>query len=96
MDILISQNNEILSHLNETKQLIEDKEIGKNVVDKLKIVNDILVDVTSTLTKLNINLKLSNEVELTNEEKDYLKCEKDSNKLLSQVMPALIILSINQ
>ena len=95
MNLLISQNNKILSQLKETERLLEDKEIGQNVITKLKMVDDVLEDISSTLKKLNINLKRGNEIELTNEERDFLKCEKDSNKLLSQVMPALIILSIN-
>ena len=95
MNLLISQNNKILSQLKETERLLEDKEIGQNVITKLKMVDDVLEDVSSTLKKLNINLKRGNEIELTNEERDFLKCEKDSNKLLSQVMPALVILSLN-
>ena len=95
MNLLISQNNKILSQLKETERLLEDKEIGQNVITKLKMVDDVLEDISSTLKKLNINLKRGNEIELTNEERDFLKCEKDSNKLLSQVMPALVILSLN-
>lgn len=95
MNILIDQTKDILSQLEETNQLIDDK-LDENGIEKIRIINDELVDISDKLIRLNINLRNGNNIELSNKEKEYLKCEKNSNELISQVMPALILLSMNK
>ena len=94
MDFLTDQTNDILSQLEETNQLITDNIIDNNTIEKIKIIHDDLITISEKLTKLNIKLKQNEKIELSAIEIDYLKCEKESNELISQVMPALIILSL--
>jgi len=94
MNILIKQTKEILSQLEETHQIINDKNINNDTIDKLGMMYDNLINMSEKLKKLNIKLKSNENIELTYEEKEYLKCEKKSNDLISQVMPALVILNL--
>ena len=96
MDFLIEQTNEILLQLEETNQLITDNIINNITIEKIKIIHDDLLTISEKLTKLNIKLKQNEKIELTDIEIDYLKCEKESNELISKVMPALIILSLGK
>lgn len=94
MDYLINQHNKILLQLEELNQISKDKKLNKNTIKKIGIINDKLVNISDTLTNLNINLKLDNQIKLTDSERDHLKCEKDSNNLIGRIMPALALLSI--
>ena len=95
MDILIDENKKILEHLNNTEKILSTIEINDNISNKIKIIYETLIDVTSSLNKLNINLKNHNLIELSTIEQEFLICEERSNKLITKLMPALIMASLN-
>lgn len=94
MDNVINKNKEVLSQLEELDLLIDKNYVHQNTINKINIIFDKLNDISDTLTNLNINLKLDNQIELTGSEREYLKCEKDSNNLIGRIMPALALLSL--
>ena len=96
MNILIDINKKILSQLEELEQIICDKEIYKSSIKKIEIVYDDLSNISDTLTNLNLNVKLDNHVELTDDDKEYLKNQKKTNQLIAKIMPAMVLLSMQQ
>lgn len=95
MNILIKQSIEVKDQLEETQTLLENKKMTEPIINRIKIINDKLLDISKTLTELNINIKNNNQIKLTKEEEDYLECDKNSNLLLTKIMPALTILSLH-
>lgn len=95
MDILISQNKEIQIQLDKTKELLDNSNhIQKPIIDKISIINKKLLDISETLTKLNIDIKKKNKITLTKEEKEYIENDRQSDQLLANIMPALSLLSL--
>lgn len=94
MDILIQQTEEIKQQLEISMQLLNNTAINSIISQKIGIINDKLLEISATLTKLNINIKLDNQILLTNEETEYLDNEKKTNKLITKVMPALAVFSL--
>ena len=95
MNILIEQNNEIKKHLIETEKIVRDIKLTKPIINKIKIINDQLLEISKTLTNLNINIKKNNQIILNKEEQEYLDCEKKSNILIAKIMPTLAIFSLH-
>lgn len=96
MNILIKQHNEILIEMKKSEKLLENKNMSEIIIQKIAILNDKLLDISSSLNKLNIALKLDNKIELTEKEKDYIDHDKKSNKLIAEILPALTILSLSE
>lgn len=96
MNILLEQNKEIQTELERTQKLLDNKKLSKPLIAKITILNDKLLDISSTLTKLNIDIKLDNKIILNESELDYLNTEKESNKLIAKIMPALAVLSLTE
>ena len=94
MNILIEQNKEIQRELETTKELLQNHYISNNLCKKIKIINDKLLEVTESLVKINVNIKSKKKIDLTRDEKEYLQQEKKSNEIISQLMPALTILTL--
>lgn len=94
MNILIEQANEIKKKLEDTKILIDNQKLSKPFIEKIGIVNDKLLEVSSTLEKLNINLKKNFDIKLNESELDYIENEKKSNEIISCIMPFITILSM--
>ena len=95
MDIVIDENKKILVHLKEMEKILSSIEINDNISNKIKIIYESLSDISNTLYKLNINLKNKNQIELSNQESEYLACEERSNKIMTRLMPALILASLD-
>ena len=96
MNILLDQNKEIQKQLEEVKTSLDNKQyLGEPIIKKISIINDKLLDISNTLQKLNINIKKQNQIQLTEEELDYVDNERKSNELISKIMPILTLLSIN-
>lgn len=95
MNILIEKNKEIKKLLDITNKLLENTKISSNMTERIKIIYEQLIDIEEKLKHLNINLKNNNDIDLNDDEKGYLETEKKSNELLSKIMPALVLLSID-
>ena len=94
MDLLIDENKKMLEHLKESKDLIESNRVTDIMTHKIRIIYENMSSINDSLSILNTNIKLKNNIELTNEEKDYLKTEEKSNKIMTRIMPALIFASM--
>ena len=95
MNILLQQNSEIKEQLLITNDLIKEKELNQNIIHKIKIINDKLLEISQTLTKLNIDIKLDNNILLNNDEKQYLKDDQKSNEYIAKILPALTLFCLN-
>ena len=95
MQLLIDENIKMLKHLKESKELIESTKITDVITHKIKIIYENMNYINDSLSILNTNIKLKNNIELTEQEKDYLKTEEKSNKIMTKIMPALIFASMD-
>ena len=95
MDLLIDENIKMLNHLKESKELLDNNRITDVITHKIKIIYENMSYINDSLSILNTNIKLKNNIELNEQEKDYLKNEEKSNKILTKIMPALIFASMD-
>ena len=95
MDIIIKHNNEINNTLKEIQTNLKNTHISKSISDKLAIVNKHFLEISETLNKLNINIKNNNQIELSEKEKEFLNTEKESNELISKIMPLLTVIALS-
>ena len=95
MDLLIDENIKMLNHLKESKELLDNNRITDVITHKIKIIYENMNYINDSLSILNTNIKLKNNIELNEQEKDYLKNEEKSNKILTKIMPALIFASMD-
>ena len=95
MDIIIQHNKDIQNQLTELDQHINNRKLTKPIINKLKIANDKLLEVSEILTKLNINMKQKSLIQLDDKEKEYLQMEKDTNELISKIMPIMTVLALH-
>ena len=95
MDIIIKHNNEINDTLKELQTNLKNTHISKPISDKLLIVNKKFLEISETLHRLNINIKKNNQIELTEKEKEFLDTDKESNELISKIMPLLTVIALS-
>ena len=95
MNILISQTDEIKTLLTDINQIIESKRLSNSIMNKIKITNDKLLEITNNLEKLKLDIKNECKISLTNEEKQYLEDERKTNQFICQLIPAFTMLNFN-
>ena len=95
MDIIIQHNKEIHTQLVDIQTNIENKKLSKPIIEKIGLVNSKLLEISEKLSKLNIQIKKDLNINLEEKEIEYLRIEKQSNELISNIMPFITLLSLN-